>query len=480
MLNEKIALSIDKYSSIQAIEIPRIKQSVTYAEMAALGNQLATDISAEPDSVLILCVDKSIEAVSLFTHAFIAGYSICPVDPRMPENGVSRIAAQFAKSTIITNNPLGADLDWSSSRCQVHGKSDIGWTVEKYESSQGYSCPKIPAYFIATSGSTGKPKLVHVPQENVKKILLESSLELKSETQIRWAQFSSMGFDLFIEDLLLTILSGGTLVLPTGLAEFSRIGNFVAENEITHWNSVPSIIPRLTKNPLPTLKRAVFCGEPLLVEHCKMLSSQAPNVEIYNTYCPTETALYSSEYKVDSTVWSSDEFSTAPIGNPTCGANFVFIEESEGLRCIILSPYIAEGYWGGDKTGFGEISLAGTVQRYFDTGDYFQLKNGEYIFSHRSDKMIKVRGNRVDLGELQNAFAQIGLPEVGIWFSDDTIYLATDDRSMSESDIISELSKHVPTYMYPGKFIQITELPRTQSGKVDLNALRRGDYEDGK
>ena len=470
MLADEIKGALAHYSSRIAIEIPKRNASVKYEELLPLAEKVEAELQREENTLLVLCVEKSIEAFSLFVSAFATGYSICPVDPRMPSEGLFRIARQFRKTLIVTeSNREFLDESLQDTRQEL---SLYGWQIHRLVTPSSPICPKIPAYFISTSGSTGEPKLVHVPHENVKRYFLESIQEFEGVENIRWCQFSSIGFDLFIEDLFLTILSGGTLVVPIGLGEMSRIGNFTATHRISHWNSVPSVIPRLATVELPSLKWAMFCGEPFLVEHCKLLRSKAPKAEILNTYCPTETALYSSEFRVGK--WDLDEcdLSTVPIGMPTCGANFFYQEDGDGLRCYIFHTNIAKGYWGGDTTGFGEVQLAGRTERFFDTGDYFRLVDGNYIFSHRKDRMVKVRGNRIDLGELQNAFAKIGLLEVAIWFAQGKILSAVVNCRFSEPEVLKRLSEHVPSYALPGKLIFVDQLPRTKSGKVDTLALQ--------
>ncbi|RFP85431.1 hypothetical protein DZK27_16720 [Rhodobacteraceae bacterium 63075] len=471
MLIEEIKKSLARNSSRVAVEIPRHKASIKYEEILPLGETIIRELQHSDSTLILLCVEKSIAAFSIFVNAFVSGYSICPVDPRTPDDGLLRIARQFRETLIITDSSRAFSNESVDNTADE--LKDYGWKVHRLTNLESPACPNKPAYFISTSGSTGNPKLVHVPHENVERYFIESVAEFKGQDDIRWCQFSSIGFDLFIEDLFLTILSGGTLVVPTGLGEISRLGKFASNHRITHWNSVPSIIPRLTAENLPELRWAMFCGEPFLVEHCKLLQSRAPKAEIINTYCPTETALYSSEYRVKSQKWDECQLSTLPIGNPTCGANFFYQEEEDGFRCYIFHPNIAEGYWGGDTAGFGEVNLSGRVERYFDTGDYFRLVEGNYVFSHRKDRMVKVRGNRVDLGELQNAFARIGLFEVAIWFSDGKILAAVAACKFSETEILKQLAHHVPSFTLPGKLTFVDRLPRTKSGKIDTLTLQR-------
>src|SRR5262249_15539874 len=148
-------------------------------------------------------------------------------------------------------------------------------------------------YFIATSGSTGKPKLVNVPHDRTIPFI-EWAIEFYGiDNDCRWAQFSSIGFDLSLVDFLAVFCGGGTLVPLSSLVDRLRPARAVTRAKITHWHSVPSMIPYFLQDTsnlgqVTGCRVFSFCGEPFLRTHAESLAERYPGARIINTYGPTE------------------------------------------------------------------------------------------------------------------------------------------------------------------------------------------------
>jgi D-alanine--poly(phosphoribitol) ligase subunit 1 len=220
-----------------------------------------------------------------------------------------------------------------------------------------------------------------------------------------------------------------------------------------------------------TCRLFTFCGEPLMRVDADHLATRYPNARIVNTYGPTETTLFCSFFEyVTSDATVEDE--SVPIGRPMPSWNFVLLPDGDTLRLIILSDYISEGYAGMGSPLFSSVTLFGRQMRAFDTGDYFRMVGSNLHFSHRRDGMVKINGNRVDLGDIEAAAKRTDLVNPVAFVVGGSIALVVEGADRAASEVILNLSQYLPRHSLP-TWVQFVEIhPRTITGKLDRRAIR--------
>jgi non-ribosomal peptide synthetase component F len=466
--------SIDENLSRVAIEMPSSRRRLTYAQLAARADYWRSVLGGDPRPA-VLYLSKTLNYYEILAYCFLYGRSFCPVDRVNPPGRLQRLADQFKEPAVLVDDDESSALLASSHHrvLDVRGLSPAPGPAEQV----GDGGEAGPFYYISTSGSTGVPRIVKV-RHNATVAFLKWALPFYGcGPGMRWAQFSSNGFDLSIVDFLTVLVGGGTLVVVCTALERARAGEFVDGNRITHWHSVPTVIPYLLQDDgvsLGSLKLLSFCGEPLLASQCRRLRGRAPDARIINTYGPTEGTLFCSFHEVSADDLERVGPTSLPIGHPIPGWSFVFIESESSYRLVIVGNNLAEGYLGPAGGGFSQIQLGGSeVLSTFDTGDYFDVRADGIFFSHRRDAMVKVKGNRVDLGDVGNACVQAGISQPFVLCVSGQLVLFIENQVVEKRALAGRLHALLPPYAVPARFVSMPTLPRTPNGKIDRMTLAR-------
>lgn len=470
-LHSSLKSALEFNSSHPAISVPGDEYCVTFAGLLAKSLDWGAIFQEFSDRIPLLHMDKSPYLYEIIVTFLLEGRAYCPLDISVPVARVIEIGQQFQRAVIISSQPDLFPVDYPRIPLNLE-RTLFALLLPSVESNPPHHNA---AYHISTSGSTGSPKIVVVPHDNILPYCSWLAENEGVSPSTRWAQFSGSGFDLFIEDIVTCLLGGGELIVLNRPADRASPGQFIERHRITYWNSVPSVIPLLLRNnpDLTSVKSFHFVGEPLPRQHAALLQSRAPLSRIINKYCPTESALYCCQHFVQPNDLDESAPTSIPIGAPVPGASFIFLDDGEYLRCVIISNRIARGYHGLQSRVFGDILLDNFHAFFYDTGDFFFRHNGNFYFSHRRDGMVKIRGNRVDKGDLANAAVACGLLDAVVVHVDDKLFLVHESGSLSmeEREFFSLLRQRLPPYALPSKILSVSSFPRTHSGKIDHNML---------
>ncbi len=471
-LASRIRAALAGYGQRTAVEDASGQWRLTGAQLLGAAAALFDELAPWADRPIVAYLGKSPACYAFTACAFLYGLDYCPLDPDNPIQRVLDVAAQLPHALILCDrDDVLAQLQRRGVACRKLSSAldpATGWeqTARQHAS-----------YYIATSGSTGPPKLVQVPHERTAPFVDWAVPFYGIDAGTRWAQFSSVGFDLSLVDFLSVVCGGGTLVSLSAPIDRIRPAKTVLRSAITHWHSVPSMIPYFLRDTpeepgAAACRVFTFCGEPLLKVDARALARRYPGARIVNTYGPTEGTLFCSFYEYDGCDTATAE-SSLPIGQPIPGWNFVLLPDADGVRLVILSDNVASGYVGQGSARFATLELFGRPMRAFDSGDYVHQVGGQLYFSHRTDTMVKVHGNRIDLGEIEAAAKRSGLVNPVAFLADGAIGLAVEGAPESTAETLSRLAAHLPRPSLPATVSFLPSQPRTVNGKLDRRAIQR-------
>jgi non-ribosomal peptide synthetase-like protein len=346
-----------------------------------------------------------------------------------------------------------------------------------------------PAYVIYTSGSTGKPKGIEINQGSICHFLRSENSILGIRSTDRVYQGFSVAFDMSFEEIWISYLVGATLwIAPKELAsDPEALPPALAKNNITVLHAVPTLLA-LFNVDVPSLRLINLGGE--MCPETLVARWALPNRQIFNTYGPTEATVSASLAELH-----ADEPVT--IGRPLPNYGLLVIDPAieNGLTLLprgqvgelcIIGPGVANGYlgrpdltaekfitnpWGGSNHG----------TRIYRTGDLARIDpDGRVQCLGRTDDQVKIRGFRVELGEIEAAISrQPGIGTVAVVLRQEdgidqllAFIVPENSAKISGSALRNALGDSLPSYMVPGHFEEMSEMPRLTSGKIDRKALK--------
>jgi amino acid adenylation domain-containing protein len=355
--------------------------------------------------------------------------------------------------------------------------------------------PQDLAYILYTSGSTGKPKGVMLSHENAVSFVDWCSEVFAPQTSDRFSSHAPFHFDLSILDIHLPLKHGATLVLVTEDVgkDPVRLASLIADQRITCWYSAPSILSllaqygKLASYDYSALRLILFAGEVFPVKHLRTLSRLLPAPEYFNLYGPTETNVCTF-YQVSLPI-PEERSVPFPIGKVCSHLEGRVLDEAgrelprghEGELCI-AGRGVMQGYWSLPEQTARAFHEDQSGRRWYKTGDIVvQAPDGDYTYMGRRDRMIKRRGYRVELGEIEaGLYRHPSVKEAAVIAVSDeeagkrvrAFLSCRDTKHPSLVQMKGFCSKNLPLYMIPDDFVWCDALPKTSTDKVDYQRLK--------
>ncbi|MFF9347890.1 AMP-binding protein [Streptomyces sp. NPDC014734] len=359
------------------------------------------------------------------------------------------------------------------------------------------------AYLLFTSGSTGQPKGVPILHRHISPYLAHNITRYGITPGTRLSQVFGLTFDAHVFDLFATWGGGGTLVVPSATDLYSPV-DFIVERRLTHWFSVPSVVreaQRLGNLPLGravTLRHSLFGAEPVTAQHVALWREVAPASQIHNVYGPTELAICCTNHRLTgpSARWPQYPGGTVPIGVMFPHMEGVLLggdglPADEGELCVrgpqrfdgYLDPRENAGRFLSYEDGGRAVAYDGsaplTDRHWYRTGDRVRRVDGVMVHCGRLDQQVKVRGHRVEIGEVEAVLRRhpyvvdVAVAALPTDDGETELVAAYAGRAVDPAVFEAWLGDQVPLHMVPARIRRLDGLPLNDNGKTDRNALAR-------
>lgn len=516
LMHEYFSHSAELFPENIAIEEPgegRISYRDLYVLSGALSNHLCRLGVGRGDRVGIY-LHKSIDAIATILGILRVGAAYVPVDPIAPPVRNAYILNDCSVKVVVTERCFEERLadenakNGAVAEVIVLDEAGGGHGLRKVLSGESAGeaalsdtdqriAPDDLAYILYTSGSTGKPKGVMLSHRNGTAFVNWCLETFQPSHGDRFSSHAPLHFDLSIFDLYVAFGTGGTLVLvPEEVGkEPVKLASLIAEARISIWYSAPSILSllvqygNLAKYDYNALRMILFAGEVFPVKHLRSLTKTLPKLKYFNLYGPTETNVCTF-YEVPS-VFPEDRTEPFPIGK-TCKHLQARMFDEEGRKVksgekgelCIAGPAVMHGYWNLPEQSARAFWNADGAH-WYRTGDIVvEPPDGNYIYVGRRDRMVKRRGYRVELGEIEAGLyrhsaikeaAVVALPdpEAGVRIR---AFLSCQE---SQRPSIIEMKRFcmevLPPYMIPDVFSFKESLPKTSTDKIDYQRLKESE-----
>lgn len=459
--------------------------AVSYEELSSLARQIAGSIQ-HPGSAasprVLLALPPSPSAYAAMIGTLIAGGTFCPIHLSGPEGRNAAVCQAFCPDIVLyerTPPPFLDALPVTTRRVDVLRPRAQSLDTPAVELSD-------VAYVVFTSGSTGNPKGVKVGRRGFSYFLQIAQRYFNSNSGERWAQFSNLGHDLGVMDVFMALTQGGTLV-PLDEAERLRPATAIRDRYLSVWQSVPSVIElmtrakQLTTENLESLRVMSFCGEPLHPHQLEALFKARPDLSVFNTYGTTETTGFNTlNHLTVSNYRDSCQAGAVAIGDDVPGWNIHLRggETADEGEIVVASDYLSLGYWQDEsrtRSAFRQVEFgrSGTLRSYF-TGDRGVRRGSRVYCSGRSDRQIKIRGERIELDEIDGLLREAGFPAAYTILKDGELFSfveATGD--VDQERVRAHLMNALPFHAVPKSVTPLPSLPRNPNGKIDRETLAK-------
>jgi amino acid adenylation domain-containing protein len=474
--------------------------ALTYGELNVRANRLAHYLQAHGVAVgdcVAVCLERSPEMIVALLGILKAGAAYAPLDPDYPSQRLSLMLEDTAAPILLTSELLGRQIPADGRRVVCLEVEAAAIAACAAHNPQIAIDREALAYVMYTSGSTGRPKGVLVPHRGVVRLVRDPDYVAISASDL-FLQFAPITFDASTFEIWGSLLNGARLALfPPHVPGSRELGEFIRRQGVTILWLTASLFHLMVEEQVHNLhgvRQLLAGGDALAMPAVRRFLAEAPGCVLINGYGPTENTTFTVCCRLTS---EHDLATTVPIGKAISGT-YVYIVDADGEP--VTPGEVGELLAGGDGLALGYLNLPElTAERFvpdpfcndvnkndagrkvYRTGDLVRLlPDGRLEFVGRRDRQVKVRGYRIEPGEIEAALMlQPGVREAAVLAPEDgqgdrrlEAYLALQaGTELTASQLRQELRRSLPDALIPVSFTFLPTLPLTPHGKVDRAAL---------
>jgi len=470
---------------------------LTYQQLSELSHQVGhrlRRLGAIPNQLVAVFMEKGWEQIVAVLGILTSGAAYVPIDPGLPQERLLYLLENSEAKIILTQSWLSQKLNLPSGiQCLCIDKEELA--SENNQPLQPIQTPDDLACVIYTSGSTGQPKAVMITHRSVVNVVIYTDKRFHVGSQDRILALTALNHDMSIYDVFGSLSAGSTIVIPDASLVKDPVhwAELMVQEKVTLWNSVPAMMEMLVNyiqdrpQAIPSsLRLAILGGDWLSVSLLHRLKILIPGVQILSVGGPTETTIWNISNLVEEVDlnWKS-----IPYGQPMTNSRYYILNEVLE-DCPVWVPgqmycagvQLAKGYWRDqEKTCTHFITHPRTGERIYGTGDLGRyLPDGNIEFLGRVDFQIKIRGNRIEVGEIEAALTQhpavrsAVVTAIGKHNNQEYLVVYVVPKQKPEptfAELRSFLKAKLPNYMIPSACVFLDVLPLSANGKVDRRAL---------
>ena len=470
-----------------AIAISAGDTTLTYGEFAAQVERLSRGLVSAgvgPETIVGVAIRRSIDQIVAIYAVVTAGGAYLPLDPDQPQARNDDELATAAPVLVLTN----ADDRFTAAGFDVRTIEECASSAESASrATDSTLSPGHPAYVIFTSGSTGKPKGVVVSHRSVvnQVLWIADRFEMSATDVVLFK--TPFTFDVSVWELFATLATGGRLVVaaPDGHRDAEYLRRIIDRQGITLVSFVPSLLAAfaegLTHGECRSLRAIQAAGEALPYQTVAAVRRVLPDVAVHNLYGPTEFAVHATASDVSHAVEGY-----VSMGTPVWNTGAYILDSS--MR-IVPSGVAGELYLAGEQLARGYLArpdltadrfvanpFGAAGERMYRTGDVARwTHHGDLLYMGRSDQQVKLRGLRIEFGEIESALLQhpsVATAAVTVWRNQLVGYVTPAADVVVDTNLLrTAVAEKLPAYMVPSAYVVLDRLPLNASGKVDRSAL---------
>jgi amino acid adenylation domain-containing protein len=479
--------------SPDAIALAYEGEQLTYKELNERANQVAHYLisrGVKAETLVGICMERGFEMIVGLLGVLKAGGAYVPLDPAYPKARLEYMVRDSGAELILTQQRLIEQMpETSAEKVSIDGQ----WEEISRQSREN-TASKVDAdnlaYVMYTSGSTGEPKGVMVQHKGLVNLSYAQGELFDVSPEDRVLQFASISFDASISEIMMALSRGARLCLArqSELIPGPEFVKMLEREKISNVTMPPSALAVMPEAELKEMKTLIVAGETCSAE---IVRKWKKGRRMYNAYGPTETSVCATAGECEGGNRRPD------IGEAIKNTNVYILDKEMEIVPVGVSGEIyvgGEGLARGYK-GRAEVTAdkyrpnphGGKGERMYATGDIGRRRDdGKIEYIGRKDEQVKVRGFRIETGEIESALIQhefvrdavVSLYNAGNGNNQLIGYVVPErEHEISASDLKQFLSQRIPEYMLPAAFISLSSIPLTPNGKVDRRNLPLPDLQ---
>lgn len=466
----------------------------SYAQLYDVVEQIWQIVKDVPEHLIGLYATDDIRTYASIIALWTCGKTYVPLNPNQPKDRHAEVMASVESHYI-----LSADKKYTLDLEGLNMLSTKDVLVDGYGRQENITFENVAdqtlAYIIFTSGSTGKPKGVPISRGNVAAFIDSMNhIGLEITSSDKCLQPFDLTFDFSVSGYVIPLAKGASVyTVPQKAIKFSYIAGLLEDYHLTVLQMVPSMVrnmlPYMDEVDLNSVRYNIFCGEALTGKVLKAWHEANPKMVSFNMYGPTEDTVFCTYYKIDkdnigNLLASNDivcigkTFSNSGLLLLDEGGQVIQNENVEGELCL-CGQQLTPGYWQNKAENVTKFLDINGI-RYYRSGDLcYYGDDNNLMFVSRKDFQVKINGFRVELGEIENRYAEISGGKFSVVMpyinEQDNIELAIviecDEYDYKEDK--AQLAKKLPPYELPSKWLFTRTIPLNANGKVDRKAIKQ-------